>query len=173
MQPRYIADFESGDKVLVFDRQKEQFFEPITTEEFVCLEWMKEIDSLAIEAAHGARFSNWSKSQRWKTIDDMQNFWNNCKSKNVDLRFLPESALFTYRKNSDLVKNGTNDILSYHQELLKRPNLWITCQRPENVRTFDPSKDIHSYGEYTPELAGFLYRQELKDASREISSTED
>ena len=126
LMPRYLIDFESGDSVVVFDRETETQ-NTISFKDFKTLSWMKEIGSMAGEAAHLGRYSRWSKSQRWASETEMVDFWNLFKRNNVDLRFLPESVAFRYRcyagyaNNNSYNKSGINDLLSYHKALLQRP----------------------------------------------------
>ena len=168
-QPRYLADFESGDNVFVYDRDKDFRFEPMKTQEFISLNWMKQTGSLGIEAAH-VRTSQWSAAQRL-TEKEILDFVSLCEMKKVEFRLLPESAAMTYRSNYNLEKSGWNDIIAYHNELKNRPNLWNSCLRSKNLTFYDRQKDIRTYEEYTRQLAGFYYRQQLKDDSRKLSAS--
>lgn len=172
--PRYIADFEKGDTVIVLDVITEET-RILPHKTFVNPElWMEKsaIGGLMIEAAHGARCSNYSKSQRWRNEQEMRDFHAAYLAYGVDLRFVPESAAHRYRSFADLPKSGLNDVKAYRIAVLERPRLWATCQRPENVRVHDRSIPIDSYKVYTPELAGFYYRDQLKDAALEISAAD-
>lgn len=173
LQPRYIADFEKSDTVIVYDRIKNKFLEIMKHREFVSMNWCENHSTLAIEAAHAGRYSQFSKAQRWKTEQELRDFYSLCSKKKIELRLLPEKALPKYRARLNLEKSGQNDLLAYHAVLKDFPRLWTTCQRPENVEIHDTSISIYEYEEYTPALAGFLYREQLKENSMYLSASDE
>ena len=173
LQPRYIADFEKSDTVIVYDRIQHKFLETMKHSEFVSMNWCENHSTLAIEAAHAGRYSKFSKSQRWKTEQELKDFYSLCSKKKVELRLLPETALPKYRMRISLEKSGENDLIAYDNVLKDFPRLWTTCQRPENIEIHDASVSIYDYKKYTPSLAGFLYREQLKDTSRFLSASDE
>ena len=174
INPLYLVDFEKGDKALIYNRKAKTFIE-CKRDEFATLEWMNEIGSIGMEAAHGARISKWSKSQWWDDEDDLRSFWKTCEKKGSKLRFLPEKSIPRYRDYLSLNKSGNSDLLAWDNAITNRPDIWKVAQRPENVRFYDRAKQISELiKEHGPtkQLAGFYYREQLKDASREQSAND-
>ena len=172
--PRYVADFEKGDIVLVYDRWAQMMLPPMKFANWRTMTWCPEGSSFGIEAAHGARYSQWSRSQKWSSPEDLRAFHAACAARHIDLRFLPEKAVYTHRLCAGLTKSGENDLRAWDYAFTQRPSLWTTCQRPENLGDFlDPAVDPRDYATPTKQQAVFAYREDLKDASRLLSASEE
>ena len=172
--PRYLADFEQGDAVMILDR----WTGIITTMLFAdwrTMTWALSDMSLGMEAAHGARYSPRSKSQKWTSEQDMRNFHALCATKRIALRFLPEKSMPTLRKYVGLDKSGTNDLLAWDAALAVRPRLWECAQRPENLGSYlDPREDQRERtAPHTRKTAGFAYRAATKEAALLLSAGDD
>jgi len=170
MTPRYIADYGKK-KFHVYDRLKDEIIDNISFDEFTTLTWMKEPGSLAIEAAHGARYSKWSKAQPWKDKTQIAGWFSLCEERGVELRFLPERSLFKLRQlySPDLEKTDEVDLRIWAKAITKNRHIWDVALRPKNVEFNDPNEDIDTEN-LTPLTAGNLYKQGLKNSSRIVSA---
>jgi len=170
MTPRYIADYGKR-KFHVYDRLKDKIIDNISFDEFRTLKWMKEPGSLAIEAAHGARYSKWSKAQPWEDKTQIEELFSLCEERGVELRFLPEKSLFKLRQrySPDVEKTDEGDLRIWANAITDIPHIWDVALRPKNVEFNDPNEDIDTEN-LTPLTAGNLYKKMLKDASRIVSA---
>lgn len=166
LNPKYVADFEKGNKVFIFDREKEDNF-VISHEEFVKMEWIKKcgIGNIIIEGAH-CRFSATSATAtlRWPTVESITDWWKKCSTMNVEVRLWPESTTPTARARSELKKTGENDIKSIHNELIRRPHLWNTLQKTKNVTFHDRNITFENHVKdktVTNSIALFEYKKRV------------
>lgn len=179
--PRFLFDYERGNLVLVLDRHTGTIRD-YPQNVFETWDWCPPGATVAGEAAHCFRYSNWSASQRWTSEDALRAFLARAAEKQIDLRGMPEKSTFRHRQTAGFVddspqkrdkKTGTNDLLAWDHALRVRPRLWISFQRPEHLGEFlDPKQDhrLRAPHEHTRQTAGFAYREHLKDASRELSA---
>jgi len=181
LNPRYIVDFGKG-KFHIFDRETLNFLDEMNWDEFRGLKWMNEIGSLAGEAAHLAKYSKWSKSSPWKSKDSIKEFYELCEKMGVELRLLPQRSIWKFREkfNPAEEKSDRGDIKIWHEAINKYPYIWDVAQKPKNVEWHDPKEldviiEKYKKGDKTGLtylLAGNIYKQKLKDASRLVSAGE-
>ena len=172
--PRYLADFEQGDVVMILDRWT-GIIKTMLFADWRTMTWALSDMSLGMEAAHGARYSPRSKSQRWTSEQNMRDFYALCATKRIALRFLPEKSMPTLRKYAGLDKSGTNDLLAWDAALTVRPRLWDCAQRPENLGSYlDPREDQRERTmSHTKHTAGLAYRAATKEAALILSAADD
>jgi len=178
MNPRYIVDYGKG-KFHIFDREALNFLDEKNYDDFRGLKWMKEIGSLAGEAAHLSRHSNKSNSSPWKSKDSIKEFYKLCEKMGVELRLLPEQSIFKYRQEFAPGEKKTDplDLKVWHEAIKKNPSIWDVALRPKNVEWHDPKElyDDIKRGNIRPEnmtpyQAGCGYKNALKTASNSISA---
>lgn len=176
MNETFLCDFESGNKVIVLNVTTGVFTEYLF-DDWRTLNWCPSGVRLGVEAAHIMRYSDWSASQRWTTLDQMREFHALATSKGIDLRGMPEQSTWRHRLTAGFGqktdKTGENDLRAWVEALRVRPRLWDTFQRPENLgEHLDPTEDLRQRenDQHTRKTAGFAYREWLKDASRRLSA---
>jgi len=171
LDPRYLADLGKG-SVYVFDRlnpEEEPLLMPFN--DFVTLGWMKEVGSMAGEAAHFGAISDWSKAQPFRNQEAIRDFYRKCDERGADFRLLPHGDIWKWRKdfikkedkktityyfpstNTEIVvtsskatdkgKTDEVDLRSWHEAMLQNSYIWNVAKKVSaDVKFYDPKKSL-------------------------------
>ena len=197
LHPRYIADLGHGN-VFIFDRTKPKD-EPqvVPFSEFVTLDWMKEVGSMAGEAAHFGTTSDMSKAQPFRTPDEVRDFYRKCEEHGVIFRLLPHKDIWKYRKanikdqdnktityyfastdttmvvpiknSSEQTKTDEADLRSWHEAMLRHPYIWNNAKRASKDAVFYDSKKRNEELIEEHGLNKFLAGMAMREEQKKIS----
>tara|TARA_B110000467_G_scaffold151329_1_gene159596 strand:+ start:231 stop:1481 length:1251 start_codon:yes stop_codon:yes gene_type:complete len=197
LNPRYIADLGHGN-VFIFDRTKPKD-EPqiVPFSEFVTLDWMKEVGSMAGEAAHFGTTSDTSKAQPFRTQEEVRDFYRKCVEHGVNFRLLPHKDIRKYRlanikdqdnkkitfyfastdttmdvpikKSSEQTKTDEADLRSWNEAMLRHPYIWDNAKRTSVDAVFYDSKKRNEELVEEHGLNRFLAGMAMREEQKKIS----